>query len=313
MAAILTLSRMPFQATSMIASLFPQFARNGFKAIPVDSTGELQLDGLLQIAEVPLDELGAEEVMGAVAPPRQQLRRELEPDQAVRSQAEAGVALGEVVEATNPGGGEHAEQPKAEGVDDEETWQLLAVAARSLGVGTAADLADYFRIRVPEARPRIHELVEEGVIRPVAVEGWRQPAYLHQDARLPRRVARSALLSPFDSLVWFRDRVHRLFGFHYRIEIYVPAHLRTHGYYVLPFLHDERIPARVDLKAERKEGLLRVQSAHLEPGEPAEEVAEALSRELRALSGWLGLGGNVRVVRRGNLALSLAAALTDEA
>ncbi|MDP9344074.1 MAG: winged helix DNA-binding domain-containing protein [Actinomycetota bacterium] len=196
---------------------------------------------------------------------------------------------------------------------EEAHRQLLAVAARSLGVGTAADLADYFRIRVPEARPRIHELVEEGVIRPVAVEGWRQPAYLHQDARLPRRVARSALLSPFDSLVWFRDRVHRLFGFHYRIEIYVPAHLRTHGYYVLPFLHDERIPARVDLKAERKEGFLRVQSAHLEPGEPAEEVAEALSRELRSLSGWLGLGRNVRVVRRGNLALPLAAALANEA
>jgi uncharacterized protein YcaQ len=186
---------------------------------------------------------------------------------------------------------------------------LLAVAARSLGVGTAADLADYFRIRVPEARPRIHELVEQGVLRPVAVEGWRQPAYLHQNARLPRKASRSALLSPFDSLVWFRDRVHRLFGFHYRIEIYVPAHLRSHGYYVLPFLHDERIAARVDLKAERKGGFLRVQSAHLEPGEPAREVAGALGRELRRLSGWLGLGEEVHVVRRGDLAVRLAAAL----
>jgi uncharacterized protein YcaQ len=201
----------------------------------------------------------------------------------------------------------HAPEPSQE----DAHRHLLAVAALSVGIGTAADLADYFRIRVPEARPRIHELVEEGVLRPVAVEGWRRPAYLHRDARLPRWVSRSALLSPFDSLVWFRDRVHRLFGFHYRIEIYVPTRLRSHGYYVLPFLHDERIAARVDLKAERKDGYLRVQSAHLEPGEPAGEVAEALGRELRRLSGWLGLGGEVHVVRRGDLAVPLAAALAS--
>jgi uncharacterized protein YcaQ len=186
---------------------------------------------------------------------------------------------------------------------------LLAIAARSLGVGTAADLADYFRIRVPEARPRIHELVEEGELVPVRVEAWKQPAYLHSSARTPRRVVAGALLSPFDSLVWFRDRVERLFGMRYRIEIYTPAHLRTHGYYVLPFLLGEALVARVDLKADRKNKVLLVQSAHREEaGEPA-DVAPALAAELRRLSDWLGLGGEVRVARRGDLARPLAVSL----
>jgi uncharacterized protein YcaQ len=189
--------------------------------------------------------------------------------------------------------------------------QLLEIGAGSLGVGTVADIADYFRIRVPEARPRIHELEEEGVLRRVQVEGWKQPAFLHRDARAPRSVRAAALLSPFDSLVWFRDRLERLFGMHYRIGIYTPAHLRTHGYYVLPFLLDEQLVARVDLKSDRKQGVLLVQAAHLEDEGDAADVAPALASELRTCSEWLGLGGNVHAVRKGNLAVLLAAALRD--
>jgi uncharacterized protein YcaQ len=187
--------------------------------------------------------------------------------------------------------------------------QLLEIGARSLGVGTVADIADYFRIRVPEARPRIHELEEEGVLRRVQVEGWKQPAFLHRGARQPRAVRAAALLSPFDSLVWFRDRLLRLFGMHYRIGIYTPAHLRTHGYYVLPFLLNEHLVARVDLKADRKNGVLLVQSTHLEDAHEPADVVEPLADELRAMSAWLGLGGAVRIPRRGPFASALAAVL----
>jgi uncharacterized protein YcaQ len=187
--------------------------------------------------------------------------------------------------------------------------QLLEISARSLGVGTAADIADYFRIRVPEARPRILELEEEGVLRRVQVEGWKQPAFLHRDARQPRAVRAVALLSPFDSLVWFRERILRLFGMHYRIGIYTPPHLRTHGYYALPFLMDEHMVARVDLKSERKQGVLLVQEAHLEDAHEPANVTPALARELQRMSDWLGLGGAVQVARRGPLATDLAAAL----
>jgi hypothetical protein len=191
--------------------------------------------------------------------------------------------------------------------------QLLEISARSLGVGTGADIADYFRIRVPEARPRIHELEEEGVIRRVQVEGWRQPALLHREAKSPRALRTQALLSPFDSLIWFRDRTLRLFDMHYRIGIYTPAHLRTHGYYVLPFLLDEQLVARVDLKSDRKQGVLLVQSAHLEEHQrDPHAVAGPLANELRAMSAWLGLGGAVKLARRGDgLARALAQVLGD--
>ena len=192
--------------------------------------------------------------------------------------------------------------------DTEEAHRsLLEIAARSLGVGTAADLADYFRIKVPEARPRLRELVEDGRLLAVAVDGWRQPAYLHRDARAPRRISKAVLLSPFDSLVWFRDRVERLWGMRFRIEIYVPAHLRSHGYYVLPFLQGEHLAARVDLKADRKGGVLLVQASHLEDAQDPGTVAPALARELRRFSRWLGLGGDVRFVRRTTLDRLLAA------
>ncbi len=184
---------------------------------------------------------------------------------------------------------------------------LLATAARALGVATAADLADYFRMPVREAAPRIAELVDAGELGEVAVEGWRGTAFLHRDARAPRRrVEAAALVSPFDPLVWFRPRTARLFGFDYRFEIFVPAGKRRWGTYVLPFLLGERLVARVDLKTDRAAGRLRALGAYLEAGADAREVARALAAELRTLAGWLGLEG-VTVGRRGNLARALRA------
>lgn len=183
---------------------------------------------------------------------------------------------------------------------------LLLIAARSLGVGTARDLADYFRIRIGDARARLAELVEAGSLTPAAVEGWREPAFLEPDARLPRRVPARALLVPFDPLIWERARVERLFNFSYRIEIYVPAAQRRYGYYVLPYLQDERLVARVDLKADRAAGVLCVQAAHAEPGVPAPEVVPGLAAELERMAGWLGLSG-VAVTDRGDLAPALRA------
>lgn len=185
---------------------------------------------------------------------------------------------------------------------------LLENAARSLGVATAADLADYHRQRLTAVRPLLAELQEEGRLLPATVEGWEAPAFLHPEARLPRRVDAAALVSPFDSLVWDRRRTERLFGFHLRLEIYTPAPKRRWGYYVLPFLLGDRLVGRVDLKADRRAGTLLVHAAHAEAGHEPAALAGRLAGELVSMASWLGLGV-VAVGDRGDLAPQLARAV----
>lgn len=186
--------------------------------------------------------------------------------------------------------------------------ELLVQAARSLGVATAGDLADYYRQSVTVCRPLFKELVADGRLVAATVEGWKGPAYVHPAATVPRRVGGVAFLSPFDSLVWNRDRNLRLFDFHYRIEIYTPAAKRQYGYYVLPVLVDGHIVARVDLKADRLGGQLLVQHAHEEPGHDAHAAADRIATELLAMAGWLKLD-QVSVTGRGDLAPALHAAV----
>ena len=181
---------------------------------------------------------------------------------------------------------------------------LLKIAAAAMGVATEGDLRDYFRMPVAQTRARLADLVEAGDLARVKVEGWRQPAYLAPGARIPRRVSAHALLSPFDNLIWRRERTERLFGARIRLEIYTPAHKREHGYYVLPFLQGETITGRVDLKTDRAAGVLRVQAAHLEPGASAGESAPALAAELALMADWLGVAG-IAVARKGALATAL--------
>lgn len=171
---------------------------------------------------------------------------------------------------------------------------LIEIAARALGIATRGDLRDYFRLAPDDAYPRIDELIEDGVLLPMRVKGWSQTAYLHREARIPRRINAASLLAPFDPLIWERSRTERLFGFRYRLEIYTPAHKRMHGYYVFPFLLDERIVARVDLKADRKAGILRVLGAYDEPDAPPNALMETparLGNSLRDMALWLGLDG----------------------
>jgi uncharacterized protein YcaQ len=192
---------------------------------------------------------------------------------------------------------------------DEAERELLRQAARANGIGTAADLADYFRMPVREARPRLAELAEAGELRIVRVDGWREPAYLNPRANIPKRIEASALLSPFDPLIWYRPRAQRLFDFEYRFEIYVPAEKRRWGCYVLPFLQGERLTARVDLKADREGRRLLVMAAYKERDAAPKPTATALAEELRTLAAWLELDA-IKVERRGDLAKSLTVALS---
>ena len=192
----------------------------------------------------------------------------------------------------------------------EATKELIRRAARSHGVATARCLVDYYRLQYESegkraAQDAIEQLVEDGELLPVAIEGWKRPAWLHRDAAQPRKVDARALLSPFDPVVWERERTEQIFGFHYRIEIYVPEAKRQFGYYVLPFLLGDRIVGRVDLKADRQSGSLLVKAAYAEPGAP-EETAEELATELRDLASWLRLDDMV-VHRKGDLAPALSA------
>jgi uncharacterized protein len=183
--------------------------------------------------------------------------------------------------------------------------ELVLISARAMGVSTVADLADYFRVLQAEVRTALAELIEAGAVEEVRVEGWRDRAYLSTDAKLPRRATGAALLSPFDNMIWRRERTERMFEARYRIGLYTPAAQRDEGYYVLMFLLGERIAARVDLKADRKAGVLLVQAAHLEPGSDEAETSVTLAAELRAIAAWQGLG-EIAVAKKGGLSTALS-------
>ena len=195
-----------------------------------------------------------------------------------------------------------------EPTEDDARAALLLGAARAQGVGTLADLADHHRQLPTRVKPIVARLVEEGRLVRADVEGWAQPAYLHPEASRPRRVAARALVAPFDPIVWNRPRAERLFGFTYRIEIYTPAPKRVYGYYVLPFLSGDRLVARVDAKADRRSGVLRVPAAFAEAHADPLAVAAPLAEELASLALWHGLE-RVEVGARGDLADPLALAV----
>lgn len=193
--------------------------------------------------------------------------------------------------------------------EEDANRQLLQLSALHHGIGTRADLADYYRIRMPKARPVLNDLVAGGELEQVSVDGWDEPGYMLPNTDVPsEKINARSLISPFDSLIWFRDRTERMFGMHYRIEIYVPERQRQFGYYVFPFLMDEELVARVDLKADRHKGRLLVQSAHLEAGRDATAVSAALANELATMVRWLGLK-RIVVGRKGDLVSDLRKAV----
>jgi uncharacterized protein len=192
--------------------------------------------------------------------------------------------------------------------EHEARKELVVLAARYHGIGTLTDLTDYHRLNRPATRPLVRELIDEGRLIETSVEGWKEPALMHPAAHLPRWIRARALLSPFDPVVWNRDRAERLFGFRYRIEIYVPKPNRVYGYYVLPFLLGDELVARVDLKADRATGQLLVQGAFGEPGIDEAEVGRELRAELTEMAAWLGLDRGLQIARNGDLADAVEAA-----
>jgi uncharacterized protein len=230
--------------------------------------------------------------------------------------AEALFASGVLTTATRVGFARHYDLVErvlpasvlAREVDDAEAIRELTMrAATALGVGTEADIRDYFRLSAQQVKPAITELVAAGEIEAVSVDGWSAPAYLHAGRSVPRLDRGTALLCPFDPLIFFRPRVERLFNFHYRIEIYTPAPKRQYGYYVWPLLVDGQLMARVDLKADRAADTLRVVGAFGEPEAPRSRAAAALAGELQSMAAWLGLAG-FTVSGRGDLATELRTA-----
>ncbi|WP_316861374.1 DNA glycosylase AlkZ-like family protein [uncultured Cohaesibacter sp.] len=185
---------------------------------------------------------------------------------------------------------------------------LMALGARAHGIGSEKCFRDYFRLSSKEAQRALRDLVEDGIVLPVEVEGWNDQIYMHKDAALPARARCQALLAPFDSLIWNRPRIEALFDFHYRIEIYVPKEKRRFGYYVLPFLMGDRLVARLDMKANRQEGILEVFAAYGEPQIDLLKVADALAQELSLMAEWMGLG-LIRVGPKGDLAPALGQAV----
>lgn len=229
--------------------------------------------------------------------------------------AEALFAAGVLTTATRVGFARHYDLVErvlpagvlARQVDDEEAVRELTLrSATALGVGTEADIRDYFRLSAQQVKPAVAALLAAGEIERVEVDGWPAPAYLRAGRTVPRADRGTALLCPFDPLIFFRPRVERLFGFHYRIEIYTPAAKRQYGYYVWPLLMDGQLVARVDLKADRTADTLRVMGAFGEPDAPRPRVLEALAGELRSMASWLGLSG-FSVATRGDLAADLRA------
>jgi uncharacterized protein YcaQ len=183
-------------------------------------------------------------------------------------------------------------EPSRRPTEEEAVLELVRLAARAHGVGTELCLRDYFRLKSVQVRPAIDHLVTTGELEPVTITGWGKPAWLHAEARIPRRVHAEALLSPFDSLVWQRERTEALYDLRYRIEIYTPQDQRVHGYYVLPFLFGDTLVGRVDLKADRAAGVLRLNQVTWQPDAPA-EARPALLRNLAAMADWLGLDDGV--------------------
>jgi uncharacterized protein len=231
--------------------------------------------------------------------------------------AEALFAAGTLTTATRVGFARHydlaervlpAEVLAREVSEDDAVQDLALRAATALGVATEADIRDYFRLAAGQAKPAIAKLVADGELERVDVEGWSNPAYLVAGQTIPRRDRGTALLCPFDPLIFFRPRVERLFGFYYRIEIYTPANKRQYGYYVWPFLVDGELVGRVDLKADRAADALQVVGAFVEEGRSPSRVAEALAGELQTMASWLGLAG-VAVGKRGDLADALRAGM----